>query len=369
MNVREELSIKHARVAAYLREHDLDAVLLSRRCNFSWYTCGAHNYVSTGCDVGNSHLLVTADSAEVLTNNIEATRLSNEELPATGIEVRSFAYFDAEARQKLFEAALGSLRVAADASVAGLDLPPLEADFDRLRWTLTAREIDRYRELCQDTAAAVEAVAQSAEPGQTENELAGLLACSLRSAGCTPWVLLVGGDERARRLRHPLATDAKVKEYFMLVAGAERHGLVAASTRVACFRKVPGDLAEKHRAAVTVDAALTGATRPGAPLGEIFDVACEAYREVGFGDEWRMHHQGGSIGYLPREVKAAPGEDTAVLEDQAFAWNPSIAGTKSEVTVLCRGDQTVPLEGPTDWPSVTGQWKGFKVRRPGILAI
>ncbi|MFP3937517.1 MAG: M24 family metallopeptidase [Phycisphaerae bacterium] len=369
MNVREELSIKHGRVVQYLREHKLDGVLLSRRCNFSWYTCGAHNYVGNACGVGNSHLLVTPDSAKVLTNNIEATRLSNEELPAAGIEVRSFPYFDAEERAKLFESVCGSMRIAVDAPAAGLEAAPLDAGFDRLRWSLTAGEIDRYRELCRDTAAALESVAQTAEPGQTENELAGLLACSLRSSGCTPWVLLVGGDERARRLRHPLPTDAKVNEYFMLVAGAERHGLIGASTRVACFGKVPGELAEKHNSAVTVDAALTGATRPGATLGEIFDVARDAYKQAGFPDEWRMHHQGGSIGYLPREVKADPGEKTAVLEDQAFAWNPSVAGAKSEVTVLCRRDETVSLEGPTDWPMVTGRWKGFKVRRPGILAI
>lgn len=369
MNVREELSIKQGRLSAYLHEHELDGVLLSRRCNFSWYTCGAHNYVCHADDAGNSRLLVTADSARVLTNNIEATRLGNEELPATGIAVKSFPYFDAESRAKLFGNEIGSMRMASDAAVAGLDLAPLEADFDKLRWTLTAGEIRRYRDLCQDTAASLEAVAQSAEPGQTENELAGLVACSLRSAGCTPWVLLVGGDQRARRLRHPLPTDARVKEYFMLVAGAERGGLIAAATRIACFGKVPRELAEKHRAVVKVDAALTGATRPGATLGAIFDVAREAYKQVGFADEWRMHHQGGSIGYLAREIKAAPGDATVVLADQAFAWNPSIAGTKSEVTTLCRADETAPLEGPTDWPDVTAAWKGCKVRRPGILSI
>ncbi len=368
MNTHDELAIKREKVACYLRQHELDAVLLSRRCNFSWYTCGAHNYVSHACEVGNSHLLVTADTAKVLTNNIESTRLSHEELP-DGIEVKSFAYFDAEQQAEFLSGELGSMRIAADAPVAGLDLPPLEADFDRLRWTLTDSEIARYRELCGDTVAAVESVAQSARPGQTENELAGLLACSLRSVGSVPWVLLVGGDARARSLRHPLPTDAAVREYFMLVAGAERGGLVAASTRLACFGDVPDELSARHRAVVTVDAALTGATRPDATLGEIFDIAREAYADFGFADEWRLHHQGGSIGYQPREKKAAPGDETPVLADQAFAWNPSIGGTKSEVTVICRQDATVPLEGPTDWPSIVGEWKGCKVRRPGILAI
>jgi Xaa-Pro aminopeptidase len=369
MNLAEELAAKHARLAAYLREHELDAVLLSRRCNFSWYTCGAHNYVSGASDVGNSHLLVTADAARVLTSNIEATRLSNEELAPTGIEVEAFCYFDADERAKALTDAVGSMRTAADAPVAGLELPGLGADFDRLRWTLTPAEVARYRELCADTAAAVEAVAQAAEPGQTEDELAGLLAWSLRSMGCVPWVLLVGADQRATMLRHPLPTDARAEEGFMLVAGAERHGLIAASTRVARFGKVPGALAEKHRAVVSVDAALTAATRPGATLGEVFETGRRAYAKVGLPDEWRLHHQGGSIGYLPREVKAAPGEQTPVLAGQAFAWNPSVPGTKSEVTVLCEQERTASLEGPTDWPTVSGTWEGVTVRRPAILAI
>ncbi|MFP4080186.1 MAG: double zinc ribbon domain-containing protein, partial [Ectothiorhodospira sp.] len=48
-----------------------------------------------------------------------------------------------------------------------------------------------------------------------------------------------------------------------------------------------------------------------------FDTARAAYQQVGHGEQWRCHHQGGSCGYNPRDVKAAPGETTEALADQA----------------------------------------------------
>lgn len=369
MDIAPEREIKHERVRAYLSDHGLDGVLLSRRCNFSWYTCGAHNYVAGACDAGNSWLFVDADGAVVLTSNIEAPRLGGEELAGAPIEVREFAWADASDRLAAFERLLGAGRVAADAPPPRHELPPLEEDFAPLRWPLTDSEIARYRALTTDVNGAVETAARAARPGQTEHQLAGRLAAELRTRGCEPWVLLVAADERVECFRHPLATDTPAERYFMLVTCAERGGLIAASTRLASFVDVPGALADRHRAVATVDAALIGATRPGAKLGELFDVARRAYDAVGFADEWRNHHQGGSIGYLPREVKAGPGETTRVRVDQAFAWNPSIAGTKCEDTVLAGESGGELLAAPTDWPTVEAEWEGFRILRPDILRL
>ena len=261
------------------------------------------------------------------------------------------------------------MRVAADVAPAGLEVGGLPGDFDRLRWTLTPQEIDRYRVLCSDTGAAVEAAAGSAEPGQTENDLAGELAGQLRRRGCVPWVLLVAGDERVEKFRHPLPTAKAVERYFMLVACAERGGLIAACTRLGSFVPVGAELAEKHRAVATVDTALISATKPGVTLGEIYAEAQAAYAAVGFADQWRLHHQGGSCGYLPREVIATPGEQTVALQGQAFAWNPSITGTKSEDTILCLADGAEMLAGPTDWPTIRAQWKGAELDRPAISQL
>jgi antitoxin VapB len=369
MDRAQELACKHARVRDYLDAHDLDVVALSRRGNFSWYTGGARNYVNAAAEVGNSTLLIDRQGAAVLTTNIEATRLAAEELAQTGIEVVSYPYHDAAARSAALARACGGARAAADAAPPWMDLPLLDDDFTRLRWTLTPAEIARYRALAADVVAAVEATARAAAPGQTEHALAAALAGRLRAAGALPWVLLVAADDRIARHRHPLPAGRAVTKRAMLVCCAERGGLIAACTRLVSFEAVGEGLAARHRAVVTVDAALIAATRPGATLGAIFAEAQEAYRTVGFADEWRRHHQGGSCGYAPREVIATGGERTAALADQAFAWNPSIAGTKSEDTILCTDAGPQPLAAATDWPTIAAEWKGLTLRRPDILEL
>jgi Xaa-Pro aminopeptidase len=368
MDLIEEREYKHQRVVRFLDRHGLEGVLLTRRCNFSWYTCGARNYVSTADDAGNSSVLVTAEGAAVIANNIEATRLLEEELAPREMDAVVYAYFDAEDRARAFGQAVGGRRIAADVPVAGVAAATLPAEFNHLRWSLTPAELQRYRLLCRDAVTAVELVARRAAAGQTEDELAGMLSGDLRARGCLPWVLLVASDGRLMRHRHPLPTARRIERYFMLVVGAEREGLVAACSRLAHFGKVPEELAARQRAVCTVDAALISATRPGATLGAIFAEGQAAYAAVGFPDEWRLHHQGGSIGYLPREVRAGPGDATVALAGQAFAWNPSIAGTKSEDTILCRDGDPEVLVPATDWPTVSVEWKGFSVERPGILA-
>jgi len=362
-------STKHQLVAVYLKQHHLDAVLLSRRCNFSWYTSGAHNHVAEAADIGSSWLLVDRHGARVLANNIEAQRLAGEGLRGTGIEVVEFPWFDGAGQREVFAKLLGPARLAVDAKAPFADAPLLGADFDRLRWVLTAGEIERYRALCDDTVSAIESVARAARPGCSEVDLAAELSSGLRRRGCLPWVLLVGADDRLERFRHPLPTDLRVRHRFMLVTCAERGGLLAACSRLASFGTISAELARKHQAVANVDTALICSTRPGATLGELFSIAQEAYAANGFPDEWRMHHQGGSCGYLPRELKAAPGDPTVALADQAFAWNPSIRGTKSEDTILCRPGGAELLSRPTDWPTIIGQWKGRCLARPDIRVL
>lgn len=367
MPLTAERRHKHGRVVELLDAHELDAVLFTRRCNFSWYTCGARNYVTTAADAGNSTLVVDREGAAVLTNNIEATRLRAEDLAGTDVEVFGHSYADPSDRAKVIAKTVGRRRVAADVPVDGVDAAPLPDAFNRLRWTLTQGEIERYRALATDVVAAVETVCLTAEAGQTEDHLAAMTAMELRRRGCLPWVLLVGADGRLERHRHPLPTGKHVRRHLMVASCAERGGLIAACSRLASFEKVDGELAERHRAVVTVDAALMAATRPGTTLGDIFAEAEKAYATVGFPDQWMFHHQGGSIGYLPREVKASPGCSVVALDRQAFAWNPSIAGTKSEDTILCLETGPEPLAAPTDWPMVAAGWKGFAIDRPAIL--
>jgi len=362
-----ETAGKHQRVAEYLRQHNLDGVLLSRRCNYSWYTAGKRNYVNTAVDAGICWLLVTADGAKVLTSNIESPRLRLEEYTDGSAEVIDFPYYDAAERDRIFKQTVGSMKVAVDAPAPGLSLPMLDADFDLLRQTLTDGEIERYRYVCNRNVAAIEFVARDAQPGMTEFELAGMLSGAIAASGCLPWVVLVASDERVENFRHPLPTGKTVNRYFMLVACAERDGMIASCTRLASFGPLSDTLRRKHDAVIKVDTAMIAATRVGATIGGVYAECQAAYAAVGFPNEWQNHHQGGLCGYNPREIVATPGDATPILANQAFAWNPSIAGTKSEDTIICRAGSTELLCDPTDWPKIDVTWKGTTISRPDIL--
>ena len=73
----------------------------------------------------------------------------------------------------------------------------------------------------------------------------------------------------------------------------------------------------------------------------------DAYARQGYENEWRLHHQGGPMGYAARDFKATPTETRLVAEHQLVGWNPSITGTKSEDTMLSGGEILTSME---DWP-------------------
>ncbi len=91
-----------------------------------------------------------------------------------------------------------------------------------------------------------------------------------------------------------------------------------------------------------------------------------AYAIAGLPDEWRLHHQGGAAGYEPREYLALPGSQDEVHEGQAFAWNPSITGTKMEDTMLVGEEINEVLTEIPDWPTIPvdiGQVHGAGAKR------
>jgi antitoxin VapB len=90
---------------------------------------------------------------------------------------------------------------------------------------------------------------------------------------------------------------------------------------------------------------------------------------AGFPDEWRLHHQGGLAGYLPREIVATPETQDEVSVGQVYACNPSIAGTKSEDTILVGERDNKVLTVIPGWPTLSVEIEGQTIERPRILEV
>ena len=153
----------------------------------------------------------------------------------------------------------------------------------------------------------------------------------------------------------------------MMVLGARRGGLIVSVTRLVHFGELPDDLRKRHHAVQTVDAAAILGTRQGRGVRNVFSDIRSTYTDQGFPDEWKLHHQGGLTGYLPREYIATPTDHHAVELNQAFAWNPSIAGTKSEDTILVTEFGPEVLSATPDWPTREVIIADRAVQRPEIL--
>ena len=155
----------------------------------------------------------------------------------------------------------------------------------------------------------------------------------------------------------------------MLVLCGRRRGLVCSITRFVHFGRLPNELQRKAEATARVDGTLIAATRLGEVLGQVFQRGVAAYAEVGFPSEWTLHHQGGPMGYEPREWLAVPESADVVSLGQAYAWNPSITGTKSEDTILVGQERSEVLTSIDGWPTLEVVVEGEALSRPAVLEV
>lgn len=353
----DEVNGKHGRLRELLASLGAPALLLTQTRNLAWFTAGADASIPVDSDAGVWSALVTPDSRDVVTNNIEVTRLRAEER----LEDLGFGYLQHEWRADPPALPPGTLP----------DTQPDVADaLLQLRLALDAGEQERCRQLGAETAAALDEAIRAARPGDSELELAARLDAACRRRGGLAVVNLVATDERIAQFRHPLPTRKRMQRLVMMVLCMRKWGLVLSATRLAHAGPLPAELREKARKVAQIDAAAMLATRPGRRHAEVFRDIQAAYAAQGEADQWRYHHQGGPAGYNAREFIVTPGEESPVQAGSAYAWNPSIVGCKSEDTILLgeKGFEIVTAAGD-DWPMIEVGPAGQSVPRPDILEL
>ena len=310
-------------------ERGLGALLLSRPANFAWYTGGADNRVDHGDPVGVASVLLTTDDAYILTTNIEAPRMREEQTPQ--MEVVEHPWHEEPAT--LLRELTGGAGVGTDfPSTSG---PDLSAEISPLRYVLDGDAIEDYRRLGEDTVIAVSEASGSLSPETDELDAAAELSAACLGRGMFAPVLLAASEERLVRHRHPVPHGGHLGKQAMLVVCAERGGLFVSLTRMIYFREPDPQTARRQEACEEILRRIREeATRKGRTLAQAFEDCRRFYAEAGYPEGWRDHHQGGMIGYASREIIATPGTQQEIKEAQAFAWNPSLMGAKAEETFV-----------------------------------
>jgi Xaa-Pro aminopeptidase len=302
-----------------------DGVILNNQNHFSWLT-GGRGFIGLASTAACASLVVTMDKVYLISENIEARRLFKEQLAEDPrIEVLEYPWYCPDARQRLLDDLPGLKTVLSEKDIGG--------ELFEARTILSADDMAEYEDVCATAAREVEAVCRTLRAGITEYELAGELSRRLWTYNLEPITLLIGFDERARQFRHPVPVGAVLKNYALIAVCVRRWGLVVSLTRLVSLSRDKA-MMERQRAAAYVDVVLCSHTRAGADLAAVFDKGLEAYAAQGWEGEWKHHHQGGLTGYAPRELKATSHTHHIVRPGEAYAWNPSVQGAKSENTTV-----------------------------------
>ncbi|RBW67370.1 M24 family metallopeptidase [Bacillus taeanensis] len=341
---------------ASLLEND-KVLLIERQEDFSWLLKGrGHIGLASGKSCGA--LLISNNDCILLSNNIELQRLVNEEIKGEVIEYE-FPWYDEAKRKEILD------RLTAGREL--IDDTMLAAEFKKLRTTLTNPEKEHYKKAARLTGEAVESVCYRLKVGMTEYEAAGEVAKELYARGLDPVVTLIGSDERLDGVRHFLPTLKPIKRKVIISVVSRSQGLMSSVTRTIYFEAPTEEEKRKMHAVQYVDAQLIAASKTGVSFSALFKNIQSWYEEAGFAGEWQNHHQGGLTGFLPREERVMLSSSFEIGQNQAYAWNPSVPGAKSEDTILLNENENEIITLTGNFPTTTFNVNGVSVVRPTYI--
>ena len=329
-----------------MRRHNIETLLLQRSNNFAWLTDGAASYVGIASDVSPSHILITLDNQYIITNNIEAKRLQEEEgLGSWNFIINPWQEGNAPAINKMVKGQLHSDFYFPNA----IDVSNL---FSPMRFNLDQQEIERFKILGKIAAAALESTALSIQTGMSELEISALLSKNCYASGVIPIVNLVAVDERIDMYRHPLPTTKKMERCAAIVLGARKWGLVSSATRFIHFGKLSNNLRDEVNSCARIASSFIKASTVNTELRQVLDAGISAYKKEGVENTWNQHHQGGLTGFTSREVLATQSASHKLNVNQAFAWNPTLISTKSEDTYIITENGPLAITQSDSWPMI-----------------
>lgn len=344
-----------------LRDKGADALTLSNQNDFCWLT-GGRGFIGTASTGACGTVVITKDRAYLVAENIEAARLYQEQLGGNPfVTVREFPWQEPGERAKILNQICGGGKT--------LDAGDISEELFNARTQMSAYDIERYRDICRTAANDLEEVCRTLKAGITEYELAGRLAQKFWAHDLEPITLLIGFDERALKFRHPVPAGAALKNYALVAICARRAGLIASATRLVALKDPGSEMMERQKVSGYVDSVLAANTMAGRTVGSVFGSGLAAYAEKGYPDEWKLHHQGGLTGYVARELKGTSGSTHIIRENEVYAWNPSVQGTKSENTLLITKDGFENLTHTGNYPYLTYEIDGRKIETEDILVL
>lgn len=358
----KEIEEKLSRIRKLMEEERLDAVLLTLTPNFFWVTGGKSGFVDKGTMDAAVKILVDKENAYVICNSSEQFRVMEEELVDGSFELISYLWHEDESER--LKPYLQGKRAGSDSGIYGTI--NIADKIQKLRYTLTAEEEKRMREIGLECAQILEESVKQIVPGETELEVAGNVTGKLMAKGYQVPVCLVASDDRMYKYRHPIPTEKMIEKYAMVAICGQKYGLTISMSRIISFEPLTQELQNRYDALLKIDATYILNTKAGVLSREILEKAYAVYEAEGYEKDFHLHHQGGALGYLTRDYCTNERSTECVCDHQGYSWNPTIAGVKLEDTYIINGDKQEIVSETGSWRYRDVTLNGKTVRRPDI---
>ncbi len=361
MNREEDVSAKIESLRNYMTQHNAKGVVIKSIENFSWVTSGGRSYIALSDVEGSAAVFITKDEAYIVSKNIEAKRLENEEV------TRNFTIVEYPWYTKVEDMIS---KISDGCEILYEDEPNFRNFLFHSRLKLSDYEQERYKIVGLKSTQALERAMKSFSPDMTEIEAKSKIEGELSKEGLDTLLVLVFGDESRSLYRHNLPREVKLGDRCIASVCAKMFGLVISTTRTIEFKK-DEKFEKQHEINALIDAEIINSSFEKSLISQIFFDIEKIYDSHGYPQEWQLHHQGGVTGYRTREFVAIPHFPFQIEDGMALAWNPTITGTKSEDTYIRtpNGMALLSVDEKSDWPYLEFNVNGKTYKRPGILKI
>lgn len=358
---RADIDAKQAVLANVLAAMKCEGALLLMPAHVAWFT-GGLNVRGLIPDTERPGIYTTGRARWLICCNTDTERLFDEELDQLGFQLKEWQWPTGRA------ALLGEL-VAGKAVAADRPFPSLPLLNDRIRADLRPlRPFDRerYLELGEVVARAVEATARTLSQGDTEAEIAGQVAHRLHRHGAEAVGVSVTADGRGRAIRRAGFTDAAVTGGCLIQATGLRDGLYVTAARTVRFGPVDAGLRTEHDTAIKLAAIYLSQSVPGLSVAAATEAGQRLTDGGPFEFEWRHALPGYGAGWFPAEELRRGGFDERFTDGWPVVWQARV-GAAAVVDTVVVGAVPTPVTPPEDWPFKRVKLKDFMIDVPDIL--
>ncbi len=237
MDISGEIQEKERRVRKPLSTLGYDSVLLTRRENFSWMSCGGRAVTSNVVQTSPVFLLVTPVKKYAIGLNMDLLRAWDEELTDQGFEPVSLPTFGKSPLQAAMELAKG--RLAADDTYSGLE--DIEQDILSIHEPFTQQEVERYKSVAAESSTIIRELAEWVEPGMSERHVLAHMWGLFLEHNFDGDCMFIVSDDRIKQYRHAIPGYKKIEKVVILAPAVFKAGLHVQISRMVAFGEPPAE--------------------------------------------------------------------------------------------------------------------------------